>query len=188
MCSRCWCQSEVPSVWKRLLKAPGSGCLKLSGMSQTTALSRSALAMPSCRCSGAGCLKGIWFWVMLGRMGLCQGLQLEPRARDGSAAGQILALIYKQTQTRTFSPKNQKRGGKSSSLTSVMAEKMRTLSFINTKLGPVTPPGSPRSQSKASWTVLPPQSCPGRAAGWHLCPGLGGDLLSLPSQQREKIS
>jgi len=50
----------------------------------------------------------------------------------------------------------------------------------------VTPPGSPRSQAKAAWTVLPPESWPGRAAGQHLHPGLGGDLLSLPSQQREK--
>lgn len=66
-----------------------------------------------------------------------------------------------------------------------MVKKMRTLFFINMELSPVTP-GSPCSQAKAAWTVLPPESWPGRAAGRHLRQGLGGDLLSLPSQQREK--
>lgn len=66
MCSRCWCQFEVPSGWKWLLKALGSGCLKLSGMSQTPALPWSALELVF----QSQLLKG---HLVLGR-----GLQLEP--------------------------------------------------------------------------------------------------------------
>lgn len=68
-----------------------------------------------------------------------------------------------------FPPKTERGGGgKSSSLTSLMAEKMQTLSFIHSELSPMTPPGSPRSQAKAAWTVIPPESWLGRVAGQHL--------------------
>lgn len=70
LCSRCWCQSELPSGWKQLLKALGSGCLKLSGCCNP-------LHFP---CSVPVLVLLSWLLkghLVLGRAGLCQGLQPE---------------------------------------------------------------------------------------------------------------
>lgn len=65
-----------------------------------------------------------------------------------------------------FPPKTERDGEKSSPLASLMAKKMQTLSFIHTELSP--------------------ESCLGWTAGQCPHPGLGGDLFSFPSQQKEK--
>ena len=73
-----------PSVWKWLLKALGSG------MWQTPALSRSAPAVP--RCSRAGCSKGIWCWVVLGRV--------SPPCVGACSQGPVLEVARQQSELR----------------------------------------------------------------------------------------
>lgn len=77
LCSRCWCQSELPSGWKQLLKALRSECLKLSGCHKPLLFPCSVpvLVLPS------WLLKG---HLVLGRAGLCsQGPVLEMAEQQG---------------------------------------------------------------------------------------------------------
>lgn len=150
-------------------------------MSQTLVLSRSAPAMPRCWCSRTGCSNSVWCWVMLAGQACARACSQSLVLEMAQQQGEFWHSFMTSPKPGLFSPKKQKRGRK--------------------ELLPHIPDGGEdvdlvfhkhRAEPCVFWAllaperVLPPESWLGRAAGQHPHLGLGGDLLSFPSQQREK--